>query len=81
MLGASQKISNSSPDPEQIRQWLRSEDGQTLLRILQADGGAGLRAASEALRGGDTEGAKAALTPLLAGKNAEALTRSLEEKL
>ena len=81
MLGASQKISNSSPDPERIRQWLSSAEGQALLRILQADGGAGLRAASEALRGGDAEGAKAALTPLLAGTEAEALTRKLEEAL
>lgn len=81
MLGASQNISNSSPDPEQIRRWLSGAEGQALLRILQADGGAGLRAASEALRGGDTEGAKAALTPLLAGTEAEALTRKLEEAL
>ncbi len=81
MLGASQKISNSPPDPEQIRQLMRSDEGQALLRILQADGGAGLRAASEALRGGDLEGAKAALTPLLTGTEAGILTQKLEEAL
>ena len=87
MLGRSQKISNSSPassppaDPEQIKKLLTSPEGQALIKLLQADGGAGLRAASAAIQGGDMEGAKAALSPLLAGTEAETLTQKLEEQL
>ncbi len=81
MLGPSQKFSNSSPFPEELRRVLASAEGQTLLRLLQSDGGAGLKAAAEALRQGNVEGVKSALSPLLAGTEAEALTRSLEEKL
>ena len=69
------------PDPEQLKRLLAGPEGQSLLRLLQADGGEALRAAAEALRRGSTEGVKAALTPLLAGTEAEALTRSLEAKL
>lgn len=69
------------PDPEQLKRLLAGPEGQSLLRLLQADGGDALRAAAEALRRGSTEGVKAALTPLLAGTEAEALTRSLEAKL
>lgn len=98
MLGASQKISKSSPDrrPErgenagssvmqpdsaQIKQLLTGPEGRALLQILQADGGAGLQAAAEAMQAGNLEGAKAALSPLLAGTEAEALTQRLERKL
>ena len=81
MLDASQKFSNSTPDPEQLRRLLKGPEGQALLRLLQADGGAGLRAASTALRQGNVEGVKAALSPLLEGREAERLTRSLEGKL
>lgn len=81
MLGPSQNFSNSSPSPEELRRVLASAEGQTLLRLLRSDGGAGLKAAAEALRKGNVEGVKSALSPLLAGTEAEALTRSLEEKL
>ena len=81
MVGPSQKISNSSPDHEQLRRLLSSPEGQSLIRLLQRDGGAGLRQAAAALQAGKTEEAKAALAPLLAGTEAEALTRSLERKL
>ena len=69
------------PDPEQIKRLLNSAEGQSLLRLLQADGGAGLRAAAEAMKRGNVDGVKAALSPLLAGTQAEALSRRLEEKL
>ena len=81
MLGPSQKFSNSSPSPEELRRILASAEGRALLRLLQADGGAGLKAAAEAMRQGNVEGVKSALTPLLAGTEAERLTRSLEERL
>lgn len=95
MLGASQKISNSSsgpsperseggvprPDAEQLRRLLSSPEGQSLLRLLRADGGLGLRAAAEAMRQGNAEGVREALSPLLAGTEAEELTRRLEAKL
>lgn len=81
MVGSSQKISNSTPDPEQIRSLLTSQEGQALIRLLQADGGTGLRQAANALRRGDAEAAKAALSPLLAGTQGEALTKALEEQL
>ena len=80
MVGASQKISNS-PDPEQIKAMLSSAEGQALLRILQADGGVGLRAAADALKKGDQAGMQAALAPLLKGTEAERLTKRLQEKL
>ena len=94
MLGASQKISNSEaaapadqtaagprPDPEQLRRLLSSPEVHMLLQILRADGGAGLRAAAEALQRGNVEGVRTALSPLLAGTEAERLTRELEERL
>ena len=81
MLGPSQNFSDFSADAEQLQRLLAGPEGQALLRLLQADGGAGLRAASKALRGGDMEGAKAALEPLLAGTEAEELTRRMEAEL
>lgn len=81
MLERSQKISKSAPDAAQIKQLLTSPEGRALVRLLQADGGAGLRRAADALQAGDAKGARAALTPLLAGTEAEALAQSLEGKL
>ena len=69
------------PDPAQIKRLLSGAEGQALLRILQADGGAGIRAASAALQGGDMEAARAALTPLLTGTDAEELTKRIEAQL
>ena len=81
MVDQSQKISKSSTDLAQLRGLFMSQEGQALIRLLQADGGAGLRQAAAALQSGDEAGVRAALTPLLAGTEAEALTRSLEGKL
>lgn len=81
MVDLSQNFSEFSPKPEQLRSILSSLEGQALIRLLQADGGAGLRQAAAALQSGDEAGVRAALTPLLAGTEAEALTRSLEGKL
>ena len=81
--GAEQSVHSSrpAPSPEQLRRLLTSSEGQALIRLLQADGGAGLKQAADALKAGNTEEAKAALAPLLAGTEAEALAQSLEGKL
>lgn len=81
MVDLSQNIFKSTPDPGQLRQILTSPEGRALVRLLQADGGVGLRQAVSALQAGNAEGAKAALEPLLAGTEAEALAQSLEGKL
>lgn len=81
MVGSSQNFSHSSPSTEELRRILSSSEGQALMRLLQSDGGAGLRAAAEAMRKGNLEGVKSALTPVLAGTEAEALSKSLEGKL
>lgn len=81
MLGSSQKISNSAPDPEQLKRLLTSPEGQALIRLLQSDGGAGLQQAVDAIRRGNPEGAKAALEPLLAGTRGEELAEKLKEQL
>ena len=82
MLGQSQKISNSSAaDSEQIRKLLTSPEGQELIKLLQADGGAGVRAAAASIQSGNMEAARSALLPLLDGTKAEELTRKMEEKL
>ena len=78
---ADQTAGASRPDPEQVKCMLSGAEGKALLQILQADGGAGIRAASAALQSGDMEAAKAALTPLLAGTDAEELTKRIEAKL
>lgn len=78
---SAQRASSPQPDPEELRRVLTSPEGQALLRLLQADGGAGVRAASAALQGGDVDAAKAALTPLLEGTDAEELTKRIEAQL
>ena len=70
-----------TPDPEQLRRLLTSPEGLALVRLLRADGGEGIKKAVSALQTGNAEGAKAALAPLLAGTEAEALAQSLEGKL
>ena len=75
------KNSNILPDAAQLRKLLTSPEGVALVRLLQQDGGAGLRAAAESLRRGDAEGAKAALSPLLQGTDGEQLASRIGEQL
>ena len=79
--GAESAAPTPRPDPEELRRILSGPEGQALLRLLQADGGAGIRAASAALQGGDMDAARAALTPLLEGTDAEELTKRIEAQL
>ena len=81
MVDSSQNFSKSLPDPELLRRVLASSEGQTLIQMLQSDGGAAVRKAVSALQTGNAEMAKAALTPLLAGTDAEDLSKRLEGKL
>lgn len=81
MVDRSQKFSEFSMNPEQLRSILSSPEGQALVRLLRADGGEGIKKAVSAIQAGNTEGARAALAPLLAGTEAEALAQSLEGKL
>ncbi len=80
-VAPAQGASSPQPSAEEVRRVLTSPEGQALLRLLQADGGAGIRAASAALQGGNVDAAKAALTPLLKGTDAEELTKRIEAQL
>ena len=66
---------------EQISRILTSPEGQALIRLLQQDGGKGLRQASESLRRGDASGVQAALSPLLENPESARLADQLREKL
>lgn len=66
---------------DKIRQVFTSPEGQALIRLLQQDGGKGLRAAADSLRRGDAEGAKEALSPLLQNTNGADLAEQLGKKL
>ena len=66
---------------EQISRILTSPEGQALIRMLQRDGGKGLREASESLRRGDASGARAALSPLLETPESVRLADQLQKKL
>ena len=84
MVGENQRFSinsNLQLDPGQIKKILTSPEGAALVRLLQRDGGAGLKAAADSLRRGDTEAAKAALSPLLQGTDGEDLASRLGEQL
>ena len=81
MLRENPNFSEIPGGAEQVKKLLGSPEGQALIRLLQADGGAGLRSAVKALQAGDTEAAKQALSPLLAGTDGERLAEKLRERL
>ena len=59
---------------------LASAEGQQLLALLRQDGGNTLAQAAEAMRAGNTEGAKAILQPLLSTPEAAALLDQLNRR-
>ena len=59
---------------------LSSAEGQQLLALLRQDGGNTLAQAAEAMRAGNTEGAKAILQPLLSTPEAAALLDQLNRR-
>ncbi len=81
MVGENEDFSKIPLSPEQIRKLLSSPEGQSLIQLLQRDGGKGLRSAARAIREGDADGAKRALTPLLQETDGQTLAESLQRKL
>lgn len=77
MDGEKRNISDS--DQAKVRQLLQSRDGAALIRLLQKDGGKGLARAAEALRRGDADAARLALSPLLDGEAGRLLDRLGEQ--
>lgn len=68
----------NSSDLDQAKKLLGTASGQTLLRLLSADGGVVLRQAAERFRAGDTAGAQALLEPLLQSDQAREALESLQ---
>ena len=81
MEAENQNFSQIPLNQEQLRQIMTSPEGQALIRLLQRDGGKGLQAAAQSLQRGDTEAAKAALSPLLEQTDGANLAQRLREKL
>lgn len=63
--------------PQDIARILGSAEGRQLMALLQRDGGGRLQTAVQAATAGDTEGAKAALAPLLEDPEARELLRKI----
>lgn len=81
MVGENENFSKIPLSPEQVKQILNSPEGLALVRLLQRDGGKGLRSAAKALRSGDADGAKRALSPLLENTDGQDLADRLQKKL
>ena len=67
--------------PRQLKSLLATPDGRALLSLLSRDNGAAFRAAAEAFRAGDYEGAVRAAAPLLNTPEAAELLGRLGGKL
>ena len=68
---------NNSFSESDLRRVLASPEGQKLLALLKTDSGA-LRKAMQAVKGGDYEGAKTALDPMLQSPEAKKLLEQLK---
>lgn len=71
---------NSGFSMAEAAKLLASAEGQQLLALLRQDGGNTLAQAAEAMRAGNTEGAKAILQPLLSTPEAAALLDELNRR-
>ena len=71
---------NSGFSKAEAAKLLASAEGQQLLALLRQDGGNTLAQAAEAMRAGNTEGAKAILQPLLSTPEAAALLDQLNRR-
>ena len=72
---------NQSEQQEQIRRLLSSPQGKQLLKALSRDGGASMRMAGEALRRGDTEGAKQIMGPMGEDPEVQKLLRLAQSRM
>ena len=81
MDAENQNFSKNRLTQAQLSQLLGSEEGQALVRMLTRDGGAGIRAAADALQRGDSELARQILSPLLQNGKARNLAEQLGKKL
>ena len=68
---------NNSFSESDLRRVLASPEGQKLLALLKTDSGA-LKQAMQAVKGGDYEGAKTALDPMLQTPEAKKLLEQLK---
>ena len=71
---------NSGFSMAEAAKLLASAEWQQLLALLRQDGGNTLAQAAEAMRAGNTEGAKAILQPLLSTPEAAALLDQLNRR-
>lgn len=74
-----EKNSPSVPK-EELEKIIQSKQAQDLLALLQRDGGAILRQASQAATAGDYEKVQQLLAPKLQSPEAEKLLKALEQK-
>lgn len=81
MVGENENFSKIPLSPGQIQQILTSPEGLALIQLLQRDGGKGIRSAAKAIRAGDADGAKKALSPLLQNTDGAELADQLQQKL
>ena len=70
---------SSSPSPEEIKRMIQSPEAQKLIAMLNQDGGATLKKASEAAGRGEYDAVKQLLSPKLQSPEAEDLLRRLEK--
>jgi len=81
MVGENQKNSGSPVSARQLQTLLSSPEGKTLMQLLKKDGGKLMQEAASALRQGDAETAKTALSKLLSEDEAKALGDGLRRQL
>lgn len=63
-----------------IKKVLGSQEGQSLLKLLNRDGGTMLRQAAAAVKAGDIEKAKRIVQPIMESRDAAALIDKINKK-
>lgn len=75
------KRSPSSFSQNDIEKVLHSKQGQEILNLLQADGGAAAAKAAQAAKSGDYAGALSLLQPMMNTPDSARLLKEIKEKL
>ena len=77
-------MENKSPFPSfseaDIKKVLGSAEGQSLLRLLNRDGGSTLRKAADAVKVGDFQRAQELVRPMMESRDAAALIDKINKK-